>query len=160
MRLRKAVEKDAEQVAAVMLQSYNMQSKEEAIDAFKREMRQDKNFIVAEEKDAIIGIASWQMHDVPHHSLAELHRIAVLPDARGKGIAQKVFDFLLKDCDSFYKEKGHALRKIFVLTHGSNKRAHRFYEKLGFRLEAKLPNHYYHGEDEFVFSMFFNKNQK
>ncbi|MCX6799072.1 MAG: GNAT family N-acetyltransferase [Candidatus Diapherotrites archaeon] len=159
MKLRKATEEDAHKVAHVMVKSYNMDSLEEAVEAFRREMMQEKAFVVAEEGDAIVGIASWQMHDVPKHMLAELHRIAVLPEFKGKGVAKRVFEFLLDDCDRFYRSKGHALRKMFVLTHASNKRAHAFYEKLGFKLEARLPSHYYDGEDELVFSMFLEKKK-
>ncbi len=159
MRLRKAGEEDAGKVADVLLQSYNIQSRAEAVEAFKRELRQEKNFVIAEEKDAVIGLASWQMHDVPRHQLAELHRIAVMPDFRGKGIAKPLFQFMVEDCKGFYARHGENLRKLFVLTHFSNKRAHCFYEKLGFRQEARLPNHYYDGEDEVVYSMFFKRKR-
>jgi len=157
MRFRKAEENDVAQVARVLAKSYNMDSEAEAAMAFRRELRQEKNFVVAEEGDAVVGVASWQMHDLPKHMLAELHRIAVMPEYRGNGVARGLFDFLLEDCNAFYKQNGVCLRKMFLLTHNSNARAQRFYEKLGFSFEAKLPSHYYDREDEIVYSMFPEK---
>ncbi len=160
MKLRKAKRTDAGQVADVLVECYNMDSKDEAIESFKREFKQEKVFVVCVDNKKIVAIASWQMHDIPKHKLAELHRIAVLPEFRGKGISKQIFDFMVDDCHIFYEDQGHGLRKMFVLTHGSNKRAQKFYEKLGFSLEARLPNHYYPGEDELVYSMFFKKRKK
>ncbi len=155
MDLKKANVRDAERVASVLLECYNMDSLDEAIGAFKREMRQQKAFVLGEENGTVIAVASWQVHDIPKHRLAELHRIAVLPEFRGKGLSRQIFEFMVHDCRLFYSRQGHRLRKLFVLTHDSNKRAQRFYEKLGFRLEARLANHCYEGEDELVYSMFF-----
>jgi len=157
MNLRKAKLSDAEKIAVVLLECYNMDSLKEAKEAFKREMKMQKTFVLAEETGKVIAVASWQMHDVPKHKLAELHRIAVLSDFRGTGVSTKIFRFMVDDCHLFYTKKGHGLRKLFVLTHDSNQRAQRFYEKLGFKLEARLPNHYYNGEDELVYSMFFEE---
>ena len=159
MRFRKAEENDAAQVAMVLAKSYNMDSEAEAAMAFRRELRQEKNFVLAEDGCAVVGVASWQMHDLPKHMLAELHRIAVMPECRGNGVARGLFDFLLEDCNAFYKQNGLFLRKMFLLTHHSNARARRFYEKLGFSFEARLPSHYYESEDELVYSMFPAKNR-
>ena len=84
MKLRKAKIKDAGQVADVLVECYNMDSKGEAIESFKREFKQEKAFVVCVDNKKIVAIASWQMHDIPKHKLAELHRIAVLPEFRGK----------------------------------------------------------------------------
>jgi ribosomal protein S18 acetylase RimI-like enzyme len=155
IKFRKAVSEDADGVAEVLLRSYNMKDHAEARQAFLVELQMKKHFVVAEEEGKIVGVVSWCVHDLPKHQLAELHRIAVLPEHRGKGIAKQLFNALLEDCGAFYKEKGTRLRKLFLLTHASNKTAHAVYEKLGFKPEARLPNHYYDGEDEIVYSMFF-----
>jgi len=55
----------------------------------------------------------------------------------------------------FYNIKGFKLRKLFLQTHVSNVRAQNFYKKIGFFHEATLKDHYYNGEDEMIFSMFF-----
>ena len=54
-----------------------------------------------------------------------------------------------------YKKHGFKSRKLFILTHEDNKRAHAFYKKMGCKHETTLKNHYYHGKDERVYSIFF-----
>ena len=81
-----------------------------------------------------------------------MDRIAVVSDHRGKGIAKELFNRLVEDAN---KELNGKLRKLFLFTHASNKRAHKFYEKLGMKHEATLKDHFYKGEDEWVYSVFF-----
>ena len=95
------------------------------------------------------------MHGLPKHQLAELDRIAVLPEYKGKGVAQKLFNALVKDAKEFFKKHNSKLRKLYLLCHADNQRAHQFYEKMGFKHETTLKKHYYKNKDEFVFSIFF-----
>ena len=155
MKIRKATSKDAKGIANVLVQSYNIKDLKEGIQVFQRELKQFHNYIVAEDKGKIIGIVTWVMHALPKHQLCELDRIAVLPEFRGKGIAKNLFEALIKDAKSFYKKNKSKLRKLYLLTHADNPRAHKFYEKLGFRHETTLKEHYYKDKDEYVYSMFF-----
>jgi len=137
------------------VQSYNIKDLKEGIGTFKNESKKLHNYIVAEEKGKVIGLVTWLMHGLPKHQLAELDRIAVLPEYRGKGVAKQLFEAMLKDAKAFYKKHGSRLRKLYILTHFDNARAHRFYEKLGFSHETTLKQHYYANKDEYVYSMFF-----
>ncbi|MEK6949816.1 MAG: GNAT family N-acetyltransferase [Nanoarchaeota archaeon] len=154
MKIRKAISKDAKGIAEVLLKSYNIKDLNEGINVFKSETKKLHNYIVAEEKNNIIGIVTWLMHGLPKHQLCELDRIAVLPEYRGKGVAKKLFEALIKDAKEFYKKNNQKLRKLYLLTHADNIRAHKFYEKLGFRHETTLKEHYYKDKDEFVYSIF------
>ncbi len=156
MKIRKATIKDAKGIANVLVQSYNIKDLKEGIEVFKNEIKKNHNYIVAEEKGKIIGIVTWVMHGLPKHQLAELDRIAVLPEYRGKGVAKKLFQALVKDAKQFYKKNKSKLRKLYLLTHADNIRAHKFYEKLGFKHETTLKEHYYKGKDEYVYSIFFD----
>ncbi len=155
MKIRKSTLKDAKGIANVLVQSYNIKDLKEGIDTFKDEIEKKYNYIVAEEKGKVIGIVTWVMHGLPKHQLAELDRIAVLPEYRGKGVAHKLFSALVKDAKSFYKKNKSKLRKLYLLTHADNTRAHKFYEKLGFKHETTLKAHYCKDKDEYVYSMFF-----
>ena len=66
-----------------------------------------------------------------------------------------MFKALIREADAEYKKKGFKLRKMYILCHADNKRAHAFYKKMGMKHEVTLKNHYYDGKDEFVFSRFF-----
>ena len=155
MKFRKATSKDAKGIAKVLVQSYNIKDVKEGISAFKEEVQKKYNFIIAVDNGKVVGLTTWQLHGLPKHQLCELDRIAVLPECRGKGVAQKLFAALVKAAKAEYKKNKSKLRKLYLLTHASNIRAHKFYEKLGFKHETTLKNHYYKKEDEWVYSMFF-----
>jgi len=155
MKIRKSKPTDAKGISNVLVQSYNIRDLKEGIEVFKNEIKKLHHYIVAEEKGKIIGIVTWVMHGLPKHQLAELDRIAVLPEYRGKGISKQLFNALIKDAKAFYKINKSKLRKLYLLTHADNIRAHKFYEKLGFRHETTLKQHYYKNKDEYVYSMFF-----
>ena len=155
MKIRKSKPSDARGIANVLVNSYNVRDVKEGMEVFKNESAKMHHYIVAEENGKIIGIATWLMHGLPKHQLAELDRIAVLPEYRGKGMAKPLFEALLKDAKLFYREKKSSLRKMYILTHYDNVRAHRFYEKLGFSHETTLKEHYYKDKDEYVYSRFF-----
>ena len=155
MKFRKATLKDAKGIANVLVSSYNIEDLNEGINVFKSETKKFHNYIIAEDEGKIVGIVTWAMHGLPKHQLCELDRIAVLPEYRGLGIAKKLFDNLVKDAKLYYKKRNSKLRKLYLLTHDSNKRAHKFYEKIGFRHETTLKEHYYKNKDELVYSMFF-----
>ncbi|MBW2976874.1 GNAT family N-acetyltransferase [Candidatus Woesearchaeota archaeon] len=168
MKTRKAKAKDAKGIANVLVASYNIKGIKEGISVFRSETKKSHNYIIAEDAQKlkisgtnsagnkkIIGIVTWLMHGLPKHQLCELDRIAVLPEYRGKGVAKELFNALVKDAKSFYKKNNSKLRKLYLLTHADNIRAHKFYEKLGFKHETTLKRHYYNDKDEFVYSMFF-----
>ena len=156
MELRQATMEDTKGIAIVMKQSYRIDSISEAESVFKEEMEKHHHFVVAASGYEIIGFASWTVRDLPKHQLAELNRIAVHKDYREKNIGEGLFYFLLQDTKRYYQERGHKLRKMFVMTHASNHVARMFYQKVGFKLEATLKDHYYKGEDECIYSMFFD----
>ncbi|MEK6943803.1 MAG: N-acetyltransferase [Nanoarchaeota archaeon] len=156
MKIRKAVSKDAKGIANVLVKSYNIKDLKEGIAAFKNETIKHHHYIVAEDKGKIVGIVTWVMHGLPKHQLAELDRIALLPECRGKGIAKPLFDALVKDAKQSYKKNKSKLRKLYLLTHEDNERAQKFYEKLGFKHETTLKEHYYKNKHEYVYSIFFD----
>lgn len=156
MIYRKASPKDAKGIANVLVKSYNIKDLKEGIETFKNETKKQHHYIVAEEDGKIVGIVTWLIHGLPKHQLCELDRIAVLPEYQGKGIAKELFNRLVEDANNEYKRHGYTLRKLFILTHADNKRAHAFYEKMGCKHETTLKSHYYKDKDEFVFSRFFD----
>jgi len=155
MEFRKANIKDAEQIAIVLKECYNIDSIEEGKNTFENEIQKLHHYIVAVDNNKVIGLTTWLIHGLPKHGLAELDRIALLPDYRGKGVSKQLFDALVKAAKKRY-EKGNAkLRKLYILTHADNKIAQKFYEKMGLKHETTLKQHYYKDKDEFVFSKFF-----
>ena len=159
IKLRNAVKADARQIAAVLRECYNISSLEEGAEVFLSEMKKGISYIVAEENGKVIGLITWYIHGLPKHGLTELDRIAVSVEYRGKGISRLLFNALIEEVGKFYASKGCRFRKLYLLTHESNKRAHSFYEKIGLRHETTLRDHYYDGEDERVYSLFIDKKK-
>ena len=155
MKVRKATLRDAKGIADVLVRSYNIKTLKEGIDVFKVEVKKFHNYIVAEDSGKIVGIVTWVVHGLDKHQLCELDRIAIIPQYRGTGVALKLFEALIKDAKSYFKSNKSKLRKLYLLTHADNVGAHKFYEKLGFKHETTLKEHYYKNKDEFVYSMFF-----
>lgn len=151
---RKARIGDADEIAHVLLQNYKIKDAEEAISTFKKEFIKGHNFIVAIENGDIVGVASWMRHGLPKHQLAWLNRFAFLKDVPFE-TAEELFSTLVQDADKTFKEQDAKLRKIFVFCHMSNEKMKKFYEKLGLVKEAVLKDHFYKGEDELIYSMFF-----
>ena len=153
---RKAVDKDSDEIAGVLLDFYNMNNTEEAISTFETEFNKDYQYIVAIENNKIIGLVTWVMHGLSKHGLFELDRICLLSRSRGKGIGKKLIDVLINDARDWYESNGAVIRKLYLLTHENNTSAHIFYEKVGFMHETTLKDHYYKNIDERVYTIFFN----
>ena len=153
--LREATYDDKDQIAKVLLDFYNMNDVDEAIQSFNNELDKDFHYIVAEEAGKIIGLVTWLMHGLPKHGLFELDRICILSEARGKGVGRKLVDKLIDNASKWYENESEKIRKLYLLTHEDNKNAHSFYEKVGFSHETTLKDHYYKGQDERVYVMFF-----
>ena len=153
--LRKATYDDKDQIARVLLDFYNMNDVDEAIQSFNNELDKDFHYIVVEEDGKIIGLVTWLMHGLPKHGLFELDRICILSEARGKGVGRKLVDKLIDNASKWYENESEKIRKLYLLTHEDNKNAHSFYEKVGFSHETTLKDHYYKDQDERVYVMFF-----
>src|SRR3989344_1789996 len=111
MAIREALPGDAEQISAVLHACYNIGDIAEGAAVFRDEVRKGHQYIVAEENGRIIGIVTLIVHGLFKHGLAELDRIAVLPEGRGKGIAVALFEALVAHAKEAYKKNGAALRK-------------------------------------------------
>jgi len=153
---RKASLKDAEGIAKVLKGVYNISSVKEGKEAFKFERKEGRNYLVAIKDGKIVGLTTWLFHGLPKHGLIELDRIAVLDEYRRNGIATKLTYGLIADAKKELKKYHKNLRKLFLLSHKSNRRAHKFYYKLGFKLEAKFPNHFHKGETEDLLAKYFD----
>lgn len=152
---RKGSLNDSEKIAELILQNYNVKTLQDAKDFFEKDLATGTRYIVVEKDAKIVGFVSWREHDRPYHELAELHAIAIDDSLKGKGLSKLLFDKLVQEMNEFYAGFGNSLRKLYLMTHANNARAIRFYEKMGFKKEAVIPNHYYDGVNELVLSMYF-----
>ena len=152
--IRNAKKEDSLQIADVLLDFYNMEDQEEAKKVFFNELEKEFHYIVAIEDNEILGLVTWLVHGLPKHGLFELDRICILGNSRGKGIGKKLVYALIDDAKGWYMSRNGKARKLYLLTHEDNKNAHLFYEKVGFKHETTLKDHYYKNQDERVYTIF------
>lgn len=88
-----------------------------------------KNVIVLYENDYALGCGAFKGYE---NGVAELKRMFVLPESRGKGIASKIVDSL----ESWMKEEGFS--KCILETSHYLEPAVALYKKLGFTI---IPNY-------------------
>ena len=155
--IRKAKLEDANQIANVLLDFYNMENVDEARSAFLAEVSKDYKYILAIENGMIVGLVTWLIHGLPKHGLFELDRICILSKSRGKGVGKILVNSLIDNARKWYKKNNSEIRKLYLLTHEDNILAQAFYEKVGFHHESTLENHYYNNKNEKLYSIFFNK---
>ncbi len=156
IQLRKATIKDISKVALVLNKSYNISSIKEGEEVFLEELKKNHTYLLAEKNSEILGITTYIIHGLPKHGLAELDRIAVMPNFRNLGIGKLLFAELINSLKNDYISKNSKLRKLYLLTHEDNLLARAFYEKLGLKYETTLNSHYYKDKNECVYSIFFD----
>lgn len=157
MNIVKAKLSDKKQIGEVLLELLNIKNAREGEKVFLNEIKKGHTYLVAKERDKIIGLVTYLVHGRAKHGLAELYHIVVLPEHRGSGAAKRLYAALEKELKQEYKRMGGKLRKLFLTTRFSNARAQKFYKKMGLKFETKLKSHFYKGKDEYIFSKFYRK---
>ncbi len=156
IKVRKASCKDGQAVSELLKSKYSFLSQDEAITVFEYECLY-QHYRIAEDNEKIVGLISWRMQGTEKHGVAELTRITVLPDVNDKNeVKEMLFDVMIAEADYYYKQHGSKLRKVFSMIHSDNKQVKEFFENKGMQQEAVLKNHFHSGQDELVFSLFFN----
>ena len=154
-KFRKASKKDAKKAAKILVTAYKIHSVSEGKKAFLNELKKGHLFFVAVQDREMLALVSFIEKGLPKHGLCELDRIGVLPEARGSGIAKKIFYYGEKQVKALFKKNKSKLRKLYLLTHSNNVRAQKFYKKVGFKKEAVLKDHYHKKMPELVMSKFY-----
>jgi GNAT superfamily N-acetyltransferase len=82
---------------------------------------------IAEKEGEFLGFATlyFSFSTTKADEITIMNDLFVVENARGTGVAQQLF----KSCEKFTKENGYAL--MSWITASDNKRAQRFYEKMG-----------------------------
>jgi len=86
-------------------------------------------FLLHEEEDRLAGFCWTKLHDADGRQLGEIYVIAVDPDFEGRGLGREL---VLAGLDSLWR-RGAVIGTLYV--DGSNARARRLYERLGFTLD-------------------------
>ncbi|UUV17830.1 GNAT family N-acetyltransferase [Fusobacteria bacterium ZRK30] len=117
----------------------------EYVEGFIKSSLNNGIFIVAEKDGNIVGeIHGYKIGiRVFDHILSNI-TIVVSPNFWGKGIGKKIFMRLIEE-----GKKIEGISRIELVAMGSNKKALKFYEGLGFQVEGKMRNRIKNSKGEF-----------
>ena len=104
----------------------------------------------------IIGALFWNSVEEKHHGITNVQDLWIEESFRRKGMGEKLLQSAVEDMKKLYSSHRYRLRKVFVTTGENNKPARNLYEKVGFRLTAKLPDFFAKGENELVYILTLN----
>lgn len=142
MNIRKMVLEDIPGVLAADEKSFTKAWNE---GMFAEEIKKEyADYFVAEEKGEIAGYGGiWSIYET-----AELMRIAVVPEFRGKGIAKKIMEAMTECAIS------RGCERMMLEVRKSNTVAQALYKKFGF-CEISIRKGYYDGEDAVIMEATF-----
>ncbi|MFA5052133.1 MAG: hypothetical protein WC544_03690 [Patescibacteria group bacterium] len=153
--VHRATLRDDRIVAGLLKQKYSFRTLQESAQTFRSEIRHHHHFRLAFLDGQPVGLISWRTQGSEYHGVAELVRLAVLSDVPDpRQVKEALFDVMLAEADSYYREHGTRLRKVFSMIHADNRHIREFFQDKGMRQEAVLKNHFHPGMDELVFSLF------
>jgi len=94
----------------------------------------------------VIGTVSWDARGGLDDGVAELIGLGVNPDYRRKGVARELVQTLIHDVSKYYSEQDYKLRVIYLFMEKGNEVGRAFYESVGFKEVADVPNLYPHDD--------------
>lgn len=99
-----------------------------------------QGFIVAEEKNKILGYTIGQLKD----GTGEIISLAVKPAWRKKGVGRALTNFLINHS----REKN--IKEIFLHVRTKNKKGISFYQSLDFKILKTIKDYYQNGDDAYL----------
>lgn len=143
MQIRPMKLEDIDQVVALQNSTWNNFSTPSKLpDASRQKIIRDfhnqSHYLVAEENGVILGVLDYHAYyPFPSARHVVSFIIAVDKDTQGQGIGHSLIQAF------FTVAKSDNYKKVVIHVLSSNKNACRFYENIGFTLEATLKNQFY-----------------
>jgi ribosomal protein S18 acetylase RimI-like enzyme len=103
---------------------------------------------VAEEAGAVAAVASFQKLN---ETVWELQLIAVKPESRGRGLAERLFRWALQELCVL--NESHLTAEIWLEVHEQNQAALALYRRMGFQQMGQRPRYYRDGGAAFSMTL-------
>jgi N-acetylglutamate synthase-like GNAT family acetyltransferase len=140
MKIRKATKKDLKEITELSYEYGQFENKldkniEIEKDLKKLQKIQEKwmclgtKYILAQEKDEILGVLSFNIDKRGKEKIGILHTLIVTKEARGKGYGGELVKYAL----NYFKE--NRCTRVRTFAHFANKNAQKFWKSKGFELE-------------------------
>lgn len=138
MRIRRGKREDLHHLPGILMRAYQGLEEygEENIDKARKYIEDlyeedPECFFVAEENGDIVGFIfcnRFWYSKFEHSQVGAIHEIVVLPEHRHEGIGKRLIEMAMRELNS---------EKVELWVGERNKKAIKFYEKLGFRRKEK-----------------------
>jgi ribosomal protein S18 acetylase RimI-like enzyme len=109
------------------------------------------HIVVAEIDSRVRGACAWRIEGERYSGLGWIENIWVEEGFRRKGLAEKLLRRSIDDMTGFFEGQGFTLRKVVLTTQVERASARKLYEKIGFRVAAKLDGLYDPGGQDLVY---------
>lgn len=136
MRIREMEVTDMEQVMSIERELFSVPWSENGLFSFL--LRQDALFLVAEEKENILGFCGILMA----MDEGDIVKIGVMQKMQGQGIGKKLLDALIRKAG----ERG--VSSIYLEVRAGNQAAVRLYQSFGFRQTGIRKDYYEHPRED------------
>ena len=136
MKIREMEVTDMEQVMAIEQALFSVPWSENGLFSFL--LRQDALFLVAEEKESILGFCGILMA----LDEGDIVKIGVMPERQGQRIGTKLLDALIRKAG----EKG--VSSIYLEVRASNQAAVHLYRSFGFQQTGIRKDYYEHPRED------------
>ncbi|MFX1441393.1 MAG: GNAT family N-acetyltransferase [Promethearchaeota archaeon] len=147
--MRKATSSDKDLLVNLFISE--VEDKKDLAEAFATDLLRFQT-ILSLDDDKIVGTVSWDVRGGLDDGVVELIGLGVNPDYRRKGVARELVQTLIHDVSKHYSEQGHKLRVIYLFMEKSNEGGRAFYESVGFKEVADVPDLYPH-DDAAIWTM-------
>lgn len=105
------------------------------------------NFLSAKKDECIVGYACYGPTPLTE-STFDLYWIVAEANEHGQGVGRALFDRVIEEI----KKRGGKMLIIWTSSTAHYDRAQKFYERMGCKLEARLPDYYRAGDDLCVYT--------
>lgn len=96
--------------------------------------------------EEVVGTVSWDVRGGLDDGVVELIGLGVNPQYRRQGVAKELVQTLIQAASDHYSNKGHHLRVIYLFMEKENNLGRSFYQTMGFREVARVPELYPHDD--------------
>ena len=111
------------------------------------------HIVVAEVDGKIQGACVWRIEGERYSGLGWIENIWVEEKSRKMGLAEKLLTRSIDDMRAFFDHHGIKLRKVVLTTQVERNSARKLYEKIGFRVVARLDELYDPGGQDLIYVM-------
>jgi ribosomal protein S18 acetylase RimI-like enzyme len=141
--VRKATSSDREILVKLFISE--VEDNKDLAEAFATDLLRFQT-ILSLDDGKIVGTVSWDVRGGLDDGVVELIGLGVNPDYRRKGVARELVQTLIHDASKHYSEHDHKLRVIYLFMEKSNEGGRAFYESIGFKEVADVPDLYPHDD--------------